>query len=127
MALEKLRFEDKFEYEIKVSDRCKDADILIPPMIIQPLAENAIKHGFIKGKREGGKLLISFECKGDKLTVTVKDNGKGFNMLAGVFKEDHALGLIKKRIAIYKELYDTEIEFTIKSEPGKGTEAKIII
>lgn len=127
LALEKLRFDDKFEYEINVDNSCKDADILIPPMIIQPLAENAIKHGFVKGNKEGGKLQISFVCNGDRLTVTVKDNGKGFDMLAGVFKEDHALGLIKKRIAIYKELYDTEIEFCIKSEPGKGTEAKILI
>ena len=72
LQLEKLRFKDDFEYSINVNNA---EDIQVPPMLIQPFVENAIKHGLLH--KEGlKKLEISFTMN-DTLQCTVVDNGVG--------------------------------------------------
>lgn|GEM_PF-3051748 len=76
LQLEKLRFEDKFEYSL-VDDKSVDlAYDKIPAMIIQPYIENAINHG-IKPMKGNGSLEINVSKKDQMLICTVKDNGIG--------------------------------------------------
>jgi len=75
LELEKLRFNDKFDYEIELDEEI-DYNIGIPPMLIQPHVENAILHG-IKPKKEGSFLKISFDLDGDILICTIQDDGIG--------------------------------------------------
>tara|TARA_B100000809_G_C15136616_1_gene530882 strand:- start:555 stop:3398 length:2844 start_codon:yes stop_codon:yes gene_type:complete len=71
LELEKLRFKADFEYTIS----CNVEDIQVPPMLIQPFVENAIKHGLLH--KEGKKILeVSFK-KNETLVCTVTDNGIG--------------------------------------------------
>jgi LytS/YehU family sensor histidine kinase len=73
LELEQLRFDDDFTFEIinEVND-----DVEIPPMIIQPFVENAIKHGLLhlEAKKE---LSLTFKLANDILSCTIKDNGIG--------------------------------------------------
>ncbi|MBL4704054.1 MAG: tetratricopeptide repeat protein [Flavobacteriales bacterium] len=76
LELQKVRFENKFEYSIIVADQIKDDDILIPPMFAQPFIENAIEHGFAK-LESGGEILVEFTLHDQKIRIEVKDNGIG--------------------------------------------------
>lgn len=76
LKLESLRFpEGSFRYSIHLDDNLDANETLIPPMIFQTLAENAIKHGF--KKTEGGSLAIDIKLSNKELICTVKDNGMG--------------------------------------------------
>lgn len=74
--LEKMRFTDSFSYEIVVQKIIDYNRISLPPMLIQPFVENAIKHGLLP-KEDDKKLLITFYLSDQKLVVEIDDNGIG--------------------------------------------------
>ena len=76
LGLERMRFEDKFTYEINI-DALNIDTIEIPSMIIQPFIENAIRHGLCYLETKPGKLKINFYKKGNYLYCEVDDNGIG--------------------------------------------------
>jgi ligand-binding sensor domain-containing protein len=77
LSLESLRFIHKFEYEIKTAPGLNLYSILIPPLLIQPFVENAIKHGLIFQKKKA-KLKIKFENHGKSaIYCMIEDNGIG--------------------------------------------------
>jgi len=76
LDLEKARFEDDFSFHIDTRQIINSERIKIPPMLIQPYIENAIKHGLLH--RNGNKqLVIQFIEMDDLLKVVVEDNGIG--------------------------------------------------
>jgi len=76
LELESLRFDQAFSYTIHVPSSIDTMEWEIPPMIIQPFIENAIKHGLFH--KRGPKILtIHFEIENGELRVTIKDNGIG--------------------------------------------------
>ncbi len=76
LETEQLRFDNRFAYEfVFVNDLDLD-EYLIPPMLLQPFVENAIKHGIAK-KKEHGLIKISFEEKNNLLYCIIQDNGQG--------------------------------------------------
>lgn len=76
LELEKLRFGDEFKFEIK-TDEVLDVDhLLLPPMIIQPFIENALKHGLLH-KKGDKNLLVEFKLVKDLLMCEIIDNGVG--------------------------------------------------
>lgn len=75
LDIEKARFGDKLQVEINIQ---KEAEgVRIPVMVLQPLVENAVKHG-VAPKVEGGKVKISARCKNGSLEMEVADDGVGF-------------------------------------------------
>lgn len=77
LRLEQMRFPDKFDYEISCLDRLEVGFVQLPPMLVQPFAENTIRHGFTNLERKG-YLTIVFETAGTELLkCTVTDNGNG--------------------------------------------------
>lgn len=76
LELESMRFNDKFSYNINVSEGLDTDRLKISPMIIQPFIENAIWHG-IQHKDERGNILIAFSVKNNSLICTIEDNGVG--------------------------------------------------
>jgi cbb3-type cytochrome oxidase subunit 3 len=77
IEIEKMRFEGLFTYEQIVHPEILPEAILIPPMIVQPFVENAIKHGLMK-KKENCKLLIEiFNVGSHHFKFIVQDNGVG--------------------------------------------------
>ncbi|NBC64507.1 MAG: hypothetical protein GVY07_02435 [Bacteroidetes bacterium] len=87
LRLEKKRLGDRLEYDIKVGNHVDD--LRIPPMIIQSLVENAVKHG-IAPTEQGGKVeLLIHENKGE-LGIEIKDTGTG---LPSDFKPEKSAGI----------------------------------
>ncbi|MCK8480393.1 ligand-binding sensor domain-containing protein [Psychroserpens algicola] len=76
VEVERLMAEKPFTYDIIINSHLDVEEILIPPMLIQPFVENAIRHGILKGGREG-VLKIQFDTTEEDLQVTVSDNGIG--------------------------------------------------
>ncbi|WP_298901196.1 two-component regulator propeller domain-containing protein [uncultured Psychroserpens sp.] len=76
VEVERLMAEKQFDYAIELNTDLDAEEILIPPMLIQPFVENAIRHGILKGSR-AGKLRIQFDTTDNLLKVSITDNGIG--------------------------------------------------
>lgn len=119
LYIEKLRFGKKLniEYDIQTED------FVLPQLSIQPLAENAVKHGISK-KRGGGTLTISTRETDTAYHVIVSDDGKGFD--PDEVKDDGRshVGMenVKRRL---KEMCDGEV--TVKSKIGEETVATVTL
>ena len=79
LILQKMRFENRFDYEIDLCDDCDGKEILVPPMLLQPFVENSIEHGF-KQISYKGIIKISFKKQNEKLLIEIDDNGNGFQI-----------------------------------------------
>lgn len=75
LALLKMRMEERLSIDFDIPDGLRTA--AFPPMMLQSMVENAIKHG-LEGKPEGGYLRVRAEVAHSKLRVTVTDDGLGF-------------------------------------------------
>ncbi|KKM09804.1 hypothetical protein SY88_16530 [Clostridiales bacterium PH28_bin88] len=126
LAIEKVRFGRKIEVEIRVDPGCLDTRL--PTFTIQPLVENAIRHGLMP-KEEGGKLLVSVEQRGGETWVTVKDDGVGIppEKLSDVFTaRSMGIGLsnVNERLCkLYGEKYGLQIDCAA----GRGTSVTVRI
>lgn len=74
LGIEKVRFDERLAVETRIESGCYSA--LLPGMLLQPLVENAIKHA-ISHRVSGGRLVIGASRQGDRLCLTVSDNGPG--------------------------------------------------
>ena len=115
--LEQIRFGDrvKVEYDIKVSD------FEVPPLTIQPLVENAVKHGILK-KVEGGTVKVSTYETEDRYVVEIKDDGVGFDSESVDFKSNKHVGLNNIRYRLEKM---GSGEFVTESKPMEGTTVRV--
>lgn len=119
LDIEKIRFDDTLEIEYDV--RC--GGFRVPVLTVQPIVENAVKHGTSK-KRGGGKVTISTAEDNDFYIVTVSDSGCGFD--PSVPKDDgkRHVGIENVRQRLSNMCSGT---LTIESELGKGTVVTIRI
>jgi len=110
----KVRMEDRLQFEIDVPEGLLSAQF--PPMMIQSLVENAIKHG-LESKPEGGRLTVKAEIRHGKLAVTVADTGLGFGRAA---TNGTGVGLanIRERLQI---LYGDKAALTVAENAPSGT------
>ncbi len=136
IELEKMRFKDQFHYDIFIDEKLDTECIRIPPMLVQPFVENAIKHG-LKNLEYKGELNLSFkEEDAGSLAITVKDNGHGLNHKKDLDTEkthrSMSMSIFKNRRTILSKKYNKEIEFQAvdlgETNPNKkGTEVRIVI
>ena len=119
LEIERTRFEDKLRYEIHVPDSLRDVRIV--PMLIQPLVENAVKHG-IAPKLEGGSVVIRASVLGDSIEISIEDNGVGFQTTQSR-KNHNGIGLANVRGRIEKLFGPGHWQLT--SAAGCGTVIKI--
>ena len=118
VSLEQLRFGERLNviYEIGTED------FLVPPLTIQPLVENAIKHG-LSVKEEGGTVTLTTQRTKNGVSLTVADNGVGFD--TACFSDDNKsthVGLYNVRGRL-KNMCNAEL--VVASESGKGTVCSI--
>ena len=76
LELEKLRFGDDFKFSIHIADEIDSDHLLLPPMILQPFIENALKHGLLH-KKGSKTLTINFTMIDSIMNCTIVDNGVG--------------------------------------------------
>ena len=120
LDLEKLRFDDELEIEYDIGP----ADFHIPMLVVQPLAENAVKHGIAKSPN-GGKVIIRTVEDFENFYIYVVDNGVGFdtNKPRAYDGRSH-IGIDNVRFRIEKRVNG---ELDIFSTKGKGTTAVITV
>lgn len=127
LEIEKARFGDKLEVEYHIEE---NIDCKLPPLILQPLVENAIKHG-IFGKIEGGKIEIIARDIDLGTELIVKDNGVGIakEKLESLFEKgstSEGIGMknVNERLV---NKYGPEYGLKIESEVNKGTTISMVI
>ena len=127
--IEKLRFKRKLKIEF--NNQISDLNLLITPMLIQPLIENAIKHG-ITPKECGGKISINLNLNENLIIVTVQDDGVGRNIKNNnsTVHNSKGLDLIKKRIDLLNSKYQTacnSIDFIDLEKEGNPSGTKVVL
>ena len=99
LEIQKFRFGEKIQYRITVEYDINPAQYFILPLLLQPIVENAFIHG-LENQEQGGNINISLYKDGERLAISVEDNGAGL--------EDEVLAALKTKI-------DEEIFYTGKS------------
>jgi LytS/YehU family sensor histidine kinase len=119
LSLEKGRFKDKMDYVIDI-DPAIDPDLfIIPPMLIQPFVENAMRHGLRHKTTGKGYIHISFSLSGNQLLVTIEDNGIGRKKAAAYKTKEHieyqsrGMSLTTDRIKMMNVKYNDSIQINV--------------
>lgn len=117
VVLEQIRFGDRIEFTADLEAE----DFLIPPLILQPIVENAIKHGISK-RKEGGTIHLATRETPENILITIADNGLGFPMEA--LDKSTSVGLRNIRFRLTHLVGGT---MDIKSQLGVGTTVTLTI
>ncbi|UIR55641.1 histidine kinase [Sphingobacterium sp. SRCM116780] len=133
--LEAMRYDEAFTYTFTVADNIQLKTLYLPPMLIQPLIENAILHGLIINPKADAHVSVTLQKKEDRICITVEDNGVGIDNRSNKNTKDSikemSLGLvfINERIDMINRLQiNDKASFTIKTRVDqKGTIATICL
>ena len=123
VATQKLRFQNSFDFKIKIHSDIDLNIIEIPPLLLQPFIENAIEHGLKNNSEKGEIILHIYPSENNQICYKIKDNGKGFNPNKKS-PNLHALDVFKKRIKLRNK--KEEKSFVIYSS-NKGTTIKFCL
>ncbi len=135
LSLESMRFDDSFNYSITIDPSFDPSLVDIPPMLVQPYVENAIKHG-LHHKKGQKQLAISFNKRENYLICIIEDNGIGrkrskeINQINKQLYTSKAMQLTEKRLNLlniaHKKSLNVQIEdlYNLQSQP-QGT--KIVL
>lgn len=138
LEIEKLRFDEKFDYEVVVDPKIDKDFIAIPPMLIQPFVENAILHGLVN-KESKGFLEIKFSLYDQNhIQCEITDNGVGrqkaeeIKNKSGLKHRSRSMEITKERLNIIRKQNKGNAEFEIidlfdENKIPKGTKVIIII
>jgi len=120
LALQQIRFSDRLQVKMDISPEALEARV--PSLVLQPLAENAVRHG-LAPQNEGGLLEIGAQRSGGELVLSVRDTGVG---LPPESERRGGMGLqnVRARLAV---LYPDTHRFTLENLPGGGTLALVTI
>ena len=116
----KVRMEERLETQVNVPEGLRSAEF--PPMMVQGLVENAIKHG-LEPKPEGGQLTVKAEIAHGQLVVTVTDTGVGFGK-ADTGGTGTGLANIRERLRL---LYGDRARLDVSTPEGGGTQARVTL
>lgn len=129
LTIQKMRYQDKLEYEIEVDPDIRKEETV--KLVLQPVVENAIYHG-IKYKEGKGLIQIRGFREEGSIILRVQDDGRGMDQdtLEHIFEKhvrdtkSNGVGLqnVHERIRLY---YGTAYGLSFESEPGKGTTVRI--
>ena len=114
LELLKIRMGDRLQFEFSIDDDLQSASL--PPMLLQPIVENAIKHG-LEAKVEGGRVRVTARGSGETMVLTVADNGLGFSDHADSSGAGVGLANLRARLAV---LYDGRATLTV-ADAAPGT------
>jgi two-component system, LytTR family, sensor kinase len=122
LEIEQLRFADRLSVTIDVETAVENA--LVPTLLLQPLVENAIKHG-LNGIAKQGNIVILGAERGCQLALIVRDDGAGFSKQA---VNGHEMGIgLGSTYERLSRMYPNQHELAVKNLPEGGTEIAIKI
>lgn len=136
LELEQMRFENKFDYSIKI-DESVDVDYdVMPPLLMQPYVENAILHG-LNPKPDQGLLKIHIATQNNLIICTITDNGIGRKRASEIKRtmpgrKHKSLGMkiTEDRLKILNEIYRSNLNVKItdlEDEHGKALGTKVVL
>ncbi|MHB1277537.1 MAG: sensor histidine kinase, partial [Bacteroidia bacterium] len=121
LSLEKLRFESRFDFSIHVDEVLSSKTHYLPGIIVQPFAENSIKHGLLYlSQATKGELAIYFLSEGDHLLIRIDDNGIGRKKSEEIKQKQG-----QKRTSLGGSIVE-EIRQSVNELPGCSMEVAII-
>jgi sensor histidine kinase YesM len=120
LAIEQVRFADRLRVEMRIDPTALDG--LVPCFLLQPIVENAIRHG-IAQREDNGLVTTWIERKQDQLHFCIRDNGPGFSLPA---QPGHGIGLknTEERLAHF---YPSRYELKVSEPESGGFEVAITI
>jgi len=113
LEIEQTRFGDRLAVGLEIAPETLDA--LVPNLLLQPLVENAIRHG-IEPRAKPGRIELRAGCENGQLKLEVRDNGVG---LSPDRKVEEGVGLSNTRARL-KQLYGERHRFALSETPGGG-------
>ena len=122
LDIEQARFEERLKVEFNIDPAALEA--LVPNMILQPLVENAIRHG-IANKVANGKIGISAKRRGSDLLLKVSDNGMGLSP-SGVLTIKQGVGLTSTKGRL-ERLYGSGQALQLEAPETGGFVARIVV
>lgn len=130
LDLQKLRFENTFDYEIVIDPGIKTEEIAVPPLIAQPFVENAIEHGMIY-KIKDGKVGVYVHRKDDRIQLEIRDNGMGLSSMqvptqnVESNKKSLATTITRERLHILSTISKRKFKLQVKGNETEGTTVAI--
>ncbi len=122
LALEQMRFKDRFQYTINIDSNLNPQMIKVPNLLVQPFVENAVIHG-IASRKKGGLVQIFYRLNQKYLEVTIRDNGQGFH-------QKFVRSTDKPKVNIHKSvgmsITQRRLELLNQESKEKGVEIKEI-
>ena len=123
LKLQKLRFNNKFDYIIHIEEEINQELLKIPPMLTQPFIENAVEHG-MRQLEENGLIQVNYQLYEKDLIITVTDNGKGMIQKSNSKHKSLATIITKERIDNIDKIQGVKIKMEIAdafpNEDNKG-------
>ncbi|MEZ9624469.1 sensor histidine kinase [Aliivibrio fischeri] len=120
LSIQQIRLGDRLTYEI---DNQIVEPISLPPLLIQPLVENAITHG-IEPSAQGGQLMVQFKQENNQFIVVIFDNGIGLKSVSPSKGHGMSLNNIKQRL---HDLFDGSASVRITENKDGGVNAELTI
>jgi two-component system sensor histidine kinase LytS len=125
LAIEQARFGERIASAIDIGEGC--GDWLLPPLLIQPLVENSVRHG-LQGRPQGGRVTVTADCRDGHLWVEVADDGLGMApetvalILSSAAAESLSEGVgarnsNQRLVQLFGQAYAMQLD----SSPGRGT------
>ena len=121
LDIEKVRFEERLQVHFTICDNCEEA--LVPSMILQPIAENAIKHA-IATQEQGGSITITVNHFANDLLIEVADDGPGAEIINGNLHRENGVGLVNTRERL-QALYQDNYSLVVASNNPSGVKVSI--
>ncbi len=122
IEIQKMRFQDSLEIKMDIAP--ETFNIMVPNLILQPIVENAFKHG-VEENSEEKRITITSRLKDNMLFLTVEDNGPGTKEISGETSET-GLGLKNTRERL-RQLYGSNSELIVENSVPKGLIVKLNI
>jgi LytS/YehU family sensor histidine kinase len=119
LAIEHARFADRLRPRVNASPEALEC--LVPPLILQPLVENAVRHG-ISASSSAGSVDVEVSVQAGRLHMTVRDDGPGVGEATGSSGNGTGLRNTEERL---KQLYGEDAVLRISSDAQSGTMVRI--
>ncbi len=119
LEYQKMQSDHLFDYSIKCDEDLLEEGIKLPPLLIQPFIENAVKHAFSEKKSEN-RISVVYTMEENDLVVIIEDNGKGFdpNVSRNSSHQSYAIQITQERIQNINAIFKRKINFELSSEEG---------
>ena len=138
MEMESMRFDNLFDYEVKMETGVDIEQIEVPPMVIQPYVENAIWHGLMQKKTGKGKIDLTLRQHKQSIICLIEDNGIGREASAklksksGSKRKSFGMKITSDRLEMLNKLAGTDASvqiFDLKDDDGSasGTRVELVI